>query len=212
MALRFSCKGRAKKACAFERSSSIFAIGAPWPVIVKKPISRQAESICRATACLAASPPPRAADRSMTGICCMTLFTSPTIRSMVIRTSVHYQGLPGDESRIRSRKKSDCTDEIGRVHVAGEDTPSQRGLFHSGNQRCISFHPFTHRKSRGNTIDEDIVAAELGGHGPRERHDRAFAGHIVRHERIAFESDARGHVYDASASSKLELRENRTRA
>src|SRR5215470_12097699 len=39
--------------------------------MVKNPISRQVASISRATACLDASPPMRAAERSITGICCM---------------------------------------------------------------------------------------------------------------------------------------------
>src|SRR5215471_2191452 len=67
--------------------------------MVKNPISRHVASISRATACLDASPPTRAAERSITGICCM-FFSPKTSCSMVVGPTVNYQGLPRDESRI----------------------------------------------------------------------------------------------------------------
>src|SRR5262245_53933876 len=109
-------------------------------------------------------------------------------------------------------KKGHCAHKVRRQHIACEDSSPQRRLLHSCNQRRIPFHPFAHRKSWGNTIDQYVVASEPSSHGTRERYDRTFTGHVMGHERISFERDARRHVYDSSASSNLELRENRTRA
>ena len=72
-AASLSASGRAKNACALERRSSTTRAGTPWPLIAKKPISRQASSIRAATARRSARPPWRAGVRSISG----TSFIAP---------------------------------------------------------------------------------------------------------------------------------------
>src|SRR5262245_53550421 len=80
--------------------------------MVKNPISRQVASISRATACLDARPPTRVAERSITGICRM--FFPAVNRLLNGNGHVHYQGLPGDESRIGPSKEGNRAHYIRR--------------------------------------------------------------------------------------------------
>ena len=64
----FSSSGSAKKSIARWRVVVMRSAGTPWPVTMKKPVSRQAASIWRATSRFSASLPLRSAVRSIVGI------------------------------------------------------------------------------------------------------------------------------------------------
>ena len=110
---------------------------------------------------------------------------------------------PVMKAESASGKERDRADDVGRRHVAREHAGARGDLAYALDQLGVLEHAVAQRESRRHAVDQDVVAAELGGERPRQRHHRALACHVVRHARIALEGDAGGDVDDASRRRAL---------